>query len=208
MALVNAGPIAMKLLADKAEEDEVGRFLAGLILARVPLFLFQAVQAALLPRLAELAEQGEHDELVAGLRRLLVVLTGIVAVGIAASFAIGPTVLPIVFGGDFDLGRRTLALLALGSGAYLLAAALAQANIALSGHLQMALSWVAGVVGLVSTLLVYRGDLFLRVELSIVVGGVLALVAQAATLVALLRGGREVDAGDLLEALVDSPVQP
>jgi O-antigen/teichoic acid export membrane protein len=208
MALVNAGPIAMKLLADKAEEDEVGRFLAGLILARVPLFLFQAVQAALLPRLAELAEQGEHDELVAGLRRLLVVLTGIVAVGIAASFAIGPTVLPIVFGGDFDLGRRTLALLALGSGAYLLAAALAQANIALSGHLQMALSWVAGVVGLVVTLLVYRGDLFLRVELSIVVGGVLALVAQAATLVALLRGGREVDAGDLLEALVDSPVQP
>jgi hypothetical protein len=72
----------------------------------------------------------------------------------------------------------------------------------------MALSWVAGVVGLVLTLLVYRGDLFLRVELSIVVGGVLALVAQAATLVALLRGGREVDAGDLLEALVDSPVQP
>jgi O-antigen/teichoic acid export membrane protein len=41
------------------------------LLARVPLFLFQAVQAALLPRLARLAAEGEIDEFRAGFRRLM-----------------------------------------------------------------------------------------------------------------------------------------
>ena len=208
LALVNAGPIAMQLLATEAQEDEVGRFVAGIIVARVPLFLFQAVQAALLPKLASMAERGQLDELTDGLRRLVVVLTGVVAAGAVGTFAIGTTVLPLVFGSEFDLGRRTLTLLAVGSGAYLLAAALAQATIALGGHLQMALAWVVGVAALVVALLLNDGDLFLRVELGILVGSVAALAAQALALRELLRSGAEIEPGDLLEALVDSPLEP
>jgi O-antigen/teichoic acid export membrane protein len=208
MALVNAGPLAMQLLASDSQEDEVGRFLAGLIVARVPLFLFQAVQAALLPKLAILAERGEREELVAGLRRLVLVISGIVALAVVAAFAVGPAVLGIVFGSEFDLGRRTLTLLALGSGAYLLAVPLAQATIALGGHLAMALGWVVGVVALVAVLVVDRGDLFLRVELSIVASGAASFVAQTLILRQRLARGTPIDPGDLLEALVDSPLEP
>ena len=42
-----------------------------MLLARIPLFMFQAVQAALLPRLSRLAAKGELDEFRAGLKRLL-----------------------------------------------------------------------------------------------------------------------------------------
>ena len=42
-ALVNAGTVAVQLLATNAESDDAGIFQAGLQIARVPLFLFQAV---------------------------------------------------------------------------------------------------------------------------------------------------------------------
>src|SRR5581483_4781700 len=62
-ALVNAGVVAVKLLATGPKEDElVATFFVGVVVARLPLFLFQAVQAALLPRLTQLATSGRVDE--------------------------------------------------------------------------------------------------------------------------------------------------
>ena len=49
-ALLNAGPVAATLLASDDQHDLVNQFAYGVLLARIPLFLFQAVQAALLPR--------------------------------------------------------------------------------------------------------------------------------------------------------------
>lgn len=42
--LVNAGPVVAKVMATRAESAEAGRLLAGLVLTRVPLFLFAAVR--------------------------------------------------------------------------------------------------------------------------------------------------------------------
>ncbi len=47
-ALLNAGPVTAQLLATDAEQAQVTEFAYGVLLARIPLFLFQAVQAALL----------------------------------------------------------------------------------------------------------------------------------------------------------------
>ena len=47
--LVNAGPVAANILAEPNQSDLVTAFGKGVLLARIPLFLFQAVQAALLP---------------------------------------------------------------------------------------------------------------------------------------------------------------
>ena len=69
-ALLNAGPLAANLLATPAEKPIVSAFDAGVIIARVPLFLFQAVQAALLPKLARLAAMG-RPRVRHGFRRLL-----------------------------------------------------------------------------------------------------------------------------------------
>jgi len=70
-ALVNAGPLAAKLLADNTQSAIVSEFSYAVLVARVPLFMFQAVQAALLPRLSRLAASGNFIEFRSGLRRLL-----------------------------------------------------------------------------------------------------------------------------------------
>src|SRR5205807_9568578 len=51
-ALVNAPPVAAKLLAHGSDSVAAGQVLTGTVLARLPLFAFAAVQAALLPGLA------------------------------------------------------------------------------------------------------------------------------------------------------------
>jgi len=52
-----------------AEDALVTEFSYGVLLARIPLFLFQAVQAALLPRLSQLAARNELGEFRSGLKR-------------------------------------------------------------------------------------------------------------------------------------------
>jgi O-antigen/teichoic acid export membrane protein len=199
----------MELLADQHESDQVGSFLSGLVIARVPMFLFQAVQASLLPRLSSLAGEGKLDELRAGLRRLVAIVAGIGLAGVAGAGLLGPWVVRLLFGGDFQLAHRTMLLLAAGSAALMVATLLAQASIALSGHRPMAAAWLAGVVALVVTVALASDDLFLRVEVGCVAGGSAALVAQALVLARLLRSGAEFDAGDLIEAIhADLTVEP
>ena len=70
----------------------VTQFAYGVLLARIPLFMFQAVQAALLPRLSRLAATGELDEFRAGLRRLLMVVLAVGVVGTLGALVLGPFV--------------------------------------------------------------------------------------------------------------------
>jgi hypothetical protein len=53
-ALMNAGPITIDILGSSEPAEVVTRFGNAVIFARIPLFLFQAVQAALLPALQNL----------------------------------------------------------------------------------------------------------------------------------------------------------
>jgi hypothetical protein len=62
--LLNAGPIAASLLAPDGSNELITAFSYGVLLSRIPLFLFQAVQAALLPRLSRQAARGEFGEFV------------------------------------------------------------------------------------------------------------------------------------------------
>lgn len=206
--LVNAGPMAIDLLGDDAEQADAGRFLNGLIIARVPLFLFQAVQASLLPKLSALAGAARFGEFRAGLRNLLIVTIGIGVAATLGAFAIGPEVVRLLFGSEYDLDHRTLGLLALSCAAYMLAVALAQAVIALGGHRFVAAAWGVGVAAFALVTIVSSDDLFLRVELGLVAGAAVAAVAMAASLVARLRAGAEIDESSLIEALHDLPLEP
>ena len=205
--LVNAGPMAVDLLGSESEQAEAGRFLNGLIIARVPLFLFQAVQASLLPKLSALAGAGRFEELRAGLRNLLAVTVAIGAVATAGAFALGPQVVRLLFGAEFELDHRTLGLLALSCAMYMLAVALAQAVIALSGHRLVAASWGIGVAAFVLMTAFAADELFLRVELGLVTGTALAAVSMALALAARLRSGAQVERGPLIEALHDLPME-
>ncbi len=183
--LANAGPVAVKLLAADGERAVAGRFLAALIVARVPLFLFTAVLAPALPRLARLAADSDRRGFDAALRRLLVMVAALGVVGTFGALVAGPTVVRTLFGADFELPARHLATLAVGCSAYLLALTLGQALIAVSGHGRVAMSWLAGAIafGIVTAL---GSDLVTRVEVGMLAGSAVAAAAMAALLVPLV----------------------
>ena len=105
-----------------------------MFLARVPLLMFQAVQAALLPKLSANAAEGKHDEFRNGLVRLLFIVLAIALVGVLGSLVAGKPVGKIVFHDKWTLNNGNLALLAAGAGAYIIAFTLAQGLIALRGY--------------------------------------------------------------------------
>lgn len=203
--LVNAGPIAIDVLANSSQKDAVTRFGNGVLLARIPLFLFQAVQAALLPRLARLAAAGDLTEFRNGFRRLMVVVLAVGTIGVVGSFAVGPAILDVLYDGGLD--RRTLTLLALGSAVYMVALATAQAVIALHGHARVALGWLSGMVVFLITTWLASDDLYLRVEIGLVASSTAALSVFVLSLRTLLTRGAKVDEGSLFDALSDRPLE-
>ena len=174
-ALVNAGPITVDILGTNAKPELITQFGNAVIFARIPLFLFQAVQAALLPRLARLAAQGHLDEFRSALQKLLMLVVGVGVVGTIGAFAIGPAVLKLVYEGGID--RRTLTLLALSSAIYMVAVAFAQATIALRGHALAGIGWALGFASFVALAAWSSNDLYLRVEIALVGSSLVALAS-------------------------------
>ncbi|MEO7396977.1 MAG: hypothetical protein ABIW84_00280 [Ilumatobacteraceae bacterium] len=203
--LVNAGPIAVDLLKGDASNEKVTQFGYGVLLGRVPLFLFQAVQAALLPRLAGLAVRGELIEFRQGFRKLLVVVAGVGVVGVAGSALLGSFVLSKVY--DADLSRRTITMLVLGTAVYMVALTFAQAVIALHGHALVAIGWGVGMLTFVAMTWQSSNDVYLRVELGLVSSSIVACLFFAYALQRRLRVGIAPDAGSLLEAATDVPYE-
>jgi O-antigen/teichoic acid export membrane protein len=184
--LLNAGPLAVEILATPDETAEAGRFLAGLLIARVPLFLFQAVQASLLPKLALLASGHRWDEFRSALRKLLVAVSGLGAVATLTAWSIGPQVVRITFGESFALGHRDLALLALFSAVFMVGVTLGQTLIALSSPAHMALGWGAGVLAF-AVVTALGDDLYLRVELGLIAGTTTVVAVLSAAVAVRLR---------------------
>ena len=173
--LLNAGPIAANILASESEADAVTRFSYGVLLARVPLFMFQAIQASLLPRLARLAAQRSFDEFRRGLRLLVIVVAAIGVAGTIFGALLGPWTLRLVY--DADLGGRTLAMLALSSALYMMALAVSQAVLALEDHAYVALGWVISLITFVIGTWLSSDDVFQRIEIGLVASSAAAVIA-------------------------------
>jgi O-antigen/teichoic acid export membrane protein len=194
-ALLNAGPVTAQLLATDAEQARVTEFAYGVLLARIPLFLFQAVQAALLPRLARLAAQGDFDEFRSGFKRLMVLVATIGVVGTLGALLLGGQLVELVFGAD--LTGRTMAMLALSSAIYMAAIATSQAVVALHGHAQVAFGWVFAVVAFLLGVWLAGDELFRRIEIALVMSSLTALVVFAIALRHRLSIGRSTFAGPI-----------
>ena len=155
-----------------------------LLIARAPLQLFQAVQTSLLPHLAGLNATEGHDEFARAIRVTLLAIAGFAGAVAVGLLAMGPWVMDLVFGGDFDYARGGLALVALGMGCHLAAGTLNQAALARGRQRLAAAAWVACAVGFVVWLVVpVVDDQVLRVE----VGYLGATAALCALLAAVYR---------------------
>ena len=163
--ILNVGPVAVDIArGDDLDAGAPGVFLNAMIIARIPLFFFQAVKASLLPSLADLAGRGE----LAGFRnmqiKIVAAVSALASVSVLVAAWVGPEIVSALFADE--VSRRDMALLAASGGGLMLMLSLALGLVAL-GHSRLAVTgWFAGVAAFAGTVTL---DLepFLRVELAL-----------------------------------------
>jgi O-antigen/teichoic acid export membrane protein len=187
----------------------VAAFVSGFLLARVPIILFQAVQAALLPKLARLAGAGQHEDFRSGLRKLVLIVVGVGVIGVVGGLTLGPWACELFFNKVIE--RQDLALLAAGSGMFILALTLAQALIALMGHAKATFSWGVGIaVGAIALVAMSTADveLFLRVELAYLFASAGCAVVMAVLLARQIHAGVPAESVErLFDAIEHEPLE-
>jgi O-antigen/teichoic acid export membrane protein len=192
LLLINGGTVAVQLLATPAQEGAAGRFLTARIIAFIPVYLFQAVPSALLPRLSRLAAEGRLAEF----RKVLIELVLLVGLlgtsAIAMLTAFGPLASHLLFGGAFDLGRLDYALLSASGAVFMLEMVLYQSLVALSGYERVTAGVLVGTVGFVVVTAI-GSQLFLRVELGLLAGATASSAVMAILLIPLLRARARTD---------------
>ena len=172
---LNAGP----LLVRATEDGAAGTALAGfafnvLLIARAPLQLFQAIQTSILPHLTKARAGGEQDAFRRSVNVTLAAIAAFAACVALTMLALGPWLMDLFFGGEFDYDRGGLVLIALGMGLYLGAATLNQAALARARAREAAVGWVACAVLFVGMLLLPGfDDPILQLELAYVAGALL-----------------------------------
>ncbi len=179
--LANVGPIAMAALADASQRELSGRFVYAVTIARIPLFLFAAVQAVFLPALAALLARRDGAGFASTVRRAFVATAALGGAGVLGVWAIGDWVMGMVYGSGFHLDPDVLALVAASGGLFMLAQVSAQGLLAHHADGVVALGWTGGLVATVAALAL-PGDLATRVAVALCVGSAVAAVAHALAL--------------------------
>ena len=172
-----------------------------LMVARAPLVLFQAVAASLLPHLARLRARGGEISERAFHTSLVTTVLGVAAFAAATTLgvlAVGPQVMELAFGDEFDYDRLGLAIVAVGMGFYLTAVTLNQAVLARGQAVRAAVPWLGSALFFVALNLWGPFDPFRTVE----AGFAIAAVLLAAGLLAVYRTSRPeaIPAGAQVEA--------
>ena len=180
--VLNVSPLVVEVLAGPGQTDDPGRFLNALLIARIPLFFFQAVQASLLPRLSALVGAGRFDELIQVFRRLLGLVVAIGAAAVVGYALVGTWIVEIAFGADFAVERRDMVMLAASSAVLMVALSLGQVLIACQAQGRMAGAWVLGLATF-PVVVALGNDLFLRVEMALLVTVSVVAAAMAALLI-------------------------
>jgi O-antigen/teichoic acid export membrane protein len=172
--VANAAPVMVQVLAQTGSKV-AGVFLSALVVARLPLYLFQAAQATMLPNFSALAAHGRHDDFRAGVRRLVQVCLLLVVLTTLGAALLGPWAVGLLFGEGFEVDRRTITVLTAASCVYLLATALVNVGVAAGRHHLATWCWAAGTGTFVAVALVVD-RLLLEAELAYLAGSCVAAV--------------------------------
>lgn len=174
LAVANASVVSARLLATPAQAALAGALLSGLVLARIPLFVFSSVQASLLPALAAATGTGNREGFRRLLRRTTVAVTGLGAAGTVVCVAVGPWLVRVLFDAEAVLDRVDFGLLGVATTAYMVATVLGQAGLALAGHRDQAFGWAVGFLALLGVTLLPGVQILARVELAFLTGSLVA----------------------------------
>jgi O-antigen/teichoic acid export membrane protein len=171
---LNAGPLLLKATTDTGGAALAGFAFNVLLIARAPLQLFQAIQTSILPHLTKSRATGRSDQF---RRAINVTLAAIAVFALCVALtmlAIGPWLMDLFFGSEFEYDRGGLALVSVGMGLYLAAATLNQAALARGKAAQAAGCWVAAAAAFCISLVAWTwNDRILQVEVAYVSGALL-----------------------------------
>ncbi len=190
--LIGAAPLVAQAFSGADDGARIGAFLAALVVVRIPVFMFSAVQPSLLPTLAAHVQGGRVE----AFRSLVVkVLGGTVLAGlvmIAGTAVAGAGTLTFLFGADYALPWNIFLLMGASVGFFLLATVLSQVVLSLGRHRWVAAGWIAGLAGLaIGTML--SGDAVLRATLGLMSGAAAAAGAFGVLLaLGMRRFAREI----------------
>jgi len=177
-ALANAGPVAVQLLKEDSDGSSAGNLVNALTIARIPLFLFAAVQAVFLPALASNLAVGKRERYRRSLRTASWLTAAVGAVGVVVTWAVGPQAVRLLFGPTFDIARGDIALLALSAALFMNAQVVVQGLLAQSLDLAATTAWLVGLASMVAALTVPFA-LTTRVSVALVVGSLGALTTAS-----------------------------
>jgi O-antigen/teichoic acid export membrane protein len=184
--LMNAGPVIIQLLATPAERGRAGAFLAALVMVRIPVFLFTAVQPSFLPAMATHAARDRKADFVRLTRRVLAICLVLTVVSTVVATAVGPMLIRVFFGFREGLSSVTFLAMGLSVGLYLVAMVLAQALLGRGLHAWTTAGWLFGLAGMVAGT-VFPGTAVDRATTGFLSGAVVAASAFAVLLAAALR---------------------
>jgi O-antigen/teichoic acid export membrane protein len=214
LALLLAGSVLAQVLAyaallvvnvlEGSRDAEIARsFTNAFFVARIPVLMFMAVQAALLPRLARLAASDAHLDFRTAFKRLLAVVLGVAALGTVVAWTIGPFVGRLLFSPEkFQISNFDLGVLAAGSGAFIIGQTIAQALIAMKRYWHVSISLFLGCVAFgVGIAAMPNVHTTLRARAAFFAGSLVASVVMLALVQKDLRGPIPESGLDLVRSI-------
>ena len=180
--VINVAVINVRLLSP-GDPALTGALLAAVVLARVPLFVFTAVQTSLLPGLCGALAAGDRARYRLLLGRTCAAVTVLGLVGGVPAIILGPWLTRVLFAARPVLGSADFAWLAAGTLCYMLALVLGQGVLALGRHRDQMLAWLAGVAVLTAITLA-SGPVILRVVIAYAAGSATVALVMAGVLIA------------------------
>jgi O-antigen/teichoic acid export membrane protein len=143
--LVNAGPLVVQLLASPAERARAGAFLAALVMVRIPVFLFTAVQPSFLPAMATHAATDRKADFVRLVRRVLLTCLALTMVSTIVATALGGELVRFFFGFTQVVSSVTFLAMGVSVGVYLSAMILAQSVLGRGKQSWTTIGWLTGL---------------------------------------------------------------
>ncbi|MFI6445571.1 hypothetical protein [Kitasatospora sp. NPDC050543] len=170
--VVNATAVSVRLFSPRsslASDALVFALAQAVVLARVPLFAYSAIQASLVSSLSGAAAAGDHGEFRKVFTRTTAIVTAMCVGGGLPVIVLGSWLNPLLFNAEDLLNPLDFTWLVVGTLCYVLATVFGQALMSLEQHRRQLFGWALGSVALVCVTLA-PGDIGTRAELGYLVG--------------------------------------
>jgi O-antigen/teichoic acid export membrane protein len=144
--LLNGLPVVVVALADGPAQTAAGVFVAAFTLAKAPLSMVVPLQSAVVPTLTRLLAAGRRRQVLRLLGKGAAGLVGLAVVGVPLAWWLGPPIVSLVFGKDYAIPGAQLAVIMAGVLAHVGLVVVTQVHVARGRHVDVAASWLAGLV--------------------------------------------------------------